>query len=514
MALNLLLDGESLTIDACATIVDSPDGTIGLTDDAWQNVRTSRDAVDRWIAERRIIYGMTTGFGEFSNVFVPAEQIEELQENLIISHSAGMGEPLPVRVVRAMLLLRINALAKGYSGIRASTLQTLVDVFNARIVPFVPGQGSVGSSGDLAPLAHLALCCIGKGECIVDGIREASVQTLARHGIQPIRLAAKEGLALINGTQMMTAYGVLTLDRAQRLVDTCDVVGALSVDALRGTDNAFDARVHAVRPHVGQRTTADNLRALLKDSEIRASHLTDDKRIQDAYSLRCMPQVHGASRDAINYAASVVTCEINSATDNPLIFADEDRHIEGGNFHGQPVALVLDFLAIALAELANISERRTERLVNHSLGGLPRFLTPNGGLHSGMMIAQYTAASLVSENKVLAHPASVDSIPTSANQEDHNSMGSIAARKLWQVIENVESVIAIELLCAAQGIDLLRPLRSSPILEKVMNVVRVQIPFAERDRVLYHDMAAARELVVNGSVLQAAGIMGTSITNT
>lgn len=510
----LLLDGESLTIEACATIVDTPDATIGLTEPGWQNVAAAREAVDRWIAERRVIYGMTTGFGEFSNVFIPPDQIEVLQENLIMSHSAGMGEPLPERIVRAMLLLRINALAKGYSGIRTSTLQTLIDVFNARIIPFVPGQGSVGSSGDLAPLAHLALCCIGKGECIVDGVREASSITLQRHGIQPIRLAAKEGLALINGTQMMTAYGVLALQRAQQLVDVCDVVGALSLDALRGTDNAFDARVQAVRPHQGQRTTADNLRRLLHDSKIRASHRTDDARVQDAYSLRCMPQVHGASRDTINYAAGVITCEINSATDNPLIFADEDRHIEGGNFHGQPVAFVLDFLAIALSELANISERRIERLVNHALGGLPRFLAPNGGLNSGMMIAQYTAASLVSENKVLAHPASVDSIPTSANQEDHNSMGSIAARKLWQVIENVESVLAIELLCAAQGIDLLRPLRSSPILEKVMEVVRVHVPFAERDRVLYHDMAAIRRLVVDGSVLQAAGTMGTSITNT
>lgn len=499
-----LLDGASLTIDACANTVDTPGATIGLTEQAWQNVRASRSAVDRWIGERRVIYGMTTGFGEFSNVFIPPEQVEQLQENLIMSHSAGMGEPLPSRIVRAMILLRINALAKGFSGVRESTIQTLIDVFNAAIVPYVPSQGSVGSSGDLAPLAHLALCCIGKGECLVDGKRESSALTLQRHGITPIRLAAKEGLALINGTQMMTAYGVFALYRAHRLVETCDVVGALSLDALRGTDNAFDARLHATRPHVGQSTTAGNLRRYLHDSEIRASHRTDDTRVQDAYSLRCMPQVHGASRDAINYATTVITCEINSATDNPLIFADEDRHIEGGNFHGQPVALALDFLAIAIAELANISERRTERLVNHALGGLPRFLTPNGGLNSGMMIAQYTAAALVSENKVLAHPASVDSIPTSANQEDHNSMGSISARKLWQIIQNVESVVGIELLCAAQGIELLRPLRSSPILEKVMNVVREQIPFATQDRILYHDMEAARELVVDGSVQQAA----------
>jgi histidine ammonia-lyase len=318
-----------------------------------------------------------------------------------------------------------------------------------------------------------------------------------------VRLAAKEGLALINGTQMMCAYGALTVARARRLARTADLAGAMSLDALRGSDTAFDERLHAVRPHPGQMRVAENLRTLVVGSQIRESHRTGDGKVQDAYSLRCMPQVHGASRDTIEYAAGVIEREMNSATDNPLIFADDDVHLQGGNFHGQPLALVLDFLAIAMAELASISERRTERMVNHALGGLPRFLTREGGLNSGMMIAQYTAAALVSENKVLAHPASVDSIPTSANQEDHNSMGSIAARKLWDVMRNVEAVISIEVLCASRGIELLRPLRSSDILERAMTAVRQVVAFTEQDVVLYHDMESARALVSSGSLLMA-----------
>ncbi|HLP27978.1 MAG TPA: histidine ammonia-lyase [Candidatus Didemnitutus sp.] len=504
--MTLLLDGSSLTINDLARAAYNNASNVALTDDSRRRVQESRAAVDRWIAESRVVYGMTTGFGEFANVFIPLEDVEKLQENLIISHSAGMGELLPSAVVRAMMILRINALAKGFSGIRETTLDTLIAVVNAGIVPAIPSQGSVGSSGDLAPLSHLALCLIGRGECIVNGNREPSADTLQRHGITPVRLAGKEGLALINGTQMMCAYGALALHRARNLEACADIAGALSLDALRGTDNAFDDRLHQTRPHPGQITSARNLRTLLKGSEIRDSHRTGDGKVQDAYSLRCMPQVHGATRDTIAYVTSVVEREMNSATDNPLIFADDDVHIEGGNFHGQPLALVLDFLAIALSELANISERRTERLVNHALGGLPRFLTPNGGLNSGMMIAQYTAASMVSENKVLAHPASVDSIPTSANQEDHNSMGSIAARKLWTILANVESVIGIEVLCASQGIGLLRPLRSSEPLEAVVRCVRERVPFATEDRVLYHDMEAVRALVSDGSIVLAIGM--------
>ncbi|MFM8771050.1 MAG: histidine ammonia-lyase, partial [Candidatus Kapaibacterium sp.] len=493
------LDGTSLTIDDLELIANTTTVRIDVAPEARDKVRAARAAVDRWIDEGRVIYGMTTGFGEFANVAISRADVERLQENLIISHSAGTGEPLPKAIVRAMMVLRINALAKGHSGVRESTLDALVAMVNADIVPYIPSQGSVGSSGDLAPLSHLALCLIGRGECLVDGVRAPSAEVLRASGIEPVRLAAKEGLALINGTQMMCAFGALSVARARRLARMADLSGAMSLDALRGTDAAFDDRLHAVRPHPGQRLVAANLRTLVYGSEIRESHRTGDGKVQDAYSLRCMPQVHGASRDTIEYAAGVVEREMNSATDNPLIFADDDTHIQGGNFHGQPLALVLDFLAIAIAELANISERRTERLVNHVLGGLPRFLTREGGLNSGMMIAQYTAAALVSENKVLAHPASVDSIPTSANQEDHNSMGSIAARKLWDVMRNVEAVIGIEVLCASRGIEMLRPLRSSEPLERAMSCVRNVVAFTEQDVVLYHDIEAVNAIVRDGS---------------
>lgn len=498
----LYLDGSSLGIDTLAAAALDPTSQIGLTPASRERVQAARDAVERWIAEGRIVYGMTTGFGEFANVFIPTEHVERLQENLIISHSAGMGDPLPDAVVRAMMILRVNALAKGLSGIRLSTLDTLIAMINAGITPTIPEQGSVGSSGDLAPLAHLALALIGKGE--IHGRPAADV--LREHGIEPVRLAAKEGLALINGTQMMCAYGALAVHRARRLCDAADIAGALSADALRGTDNAFDQRLHEARPHPGQLRSARNLRTLMHGSSIRASHREGDDKVQDAYSLRCMPQVHGATRDTVEYCASVIEREMNSATDNPLIFADDDTHVEGGNFHGQPVALVLDFLGIAIAELASISERRTERMVNHALGGLPRFLTPNGGLHSGMMIAQYTAAAMVSENKVYAHPASVDSIPTSANQEDHNSMGSIGARKLWRIVQNVERVLSIELLCAAQGIDLLRPLTSSEPLERVIACIRTRVPFATEDRILFMDMNAVHALLLDDAINAAVGV--------
>ncbi|MCO6466423.1 MAG: histidine ammonia-lyase [Bradyrhizobiaceae bacterium] len=489
--MQVLIDGSQLTIADVVRIARSHDVNVRLTEAARTNVQTARSAVERWIAEGRVIYGLTTGFGEFANVVIPADKAAELQVNLIRSHSAGVGDLLPETIVRAMMVLRANALAGGRSGIRLETLETLLGMLNANLVPDIPSQGSVGSSGDLAPLSHLALALIGEGTCS----GTSSAVCMREHGLQPVVLAAKEGLALINGTQMMSAIGCLAVDRVQYLCRAADVIGALSADALRGTDNAFDARLHAARPHPGQQIVARNLRTLLAGSEIRESHRVGDNRVQDAYSLRCMPQVHGASRDATAYVADVLSREINSVTDNPLVFADDDVAIEGGNFHGQPLALALDFLAIAASELANISERRTERLVNHMLGGLPRFLTPNGGLHSGMMIAQYTAASLVSENKVLAHPASVDSIPTSANQEDHNSMGSIAARKLLQVVTNAERVLSIELLCAAQGIDLLRPLRTSSALQAVHEQVRNVVPYAEHDRVLHTDIEAVYQLL-------------------
>lgn len=494
----VVLDGETLTIPALVRAAHDASVRIELSADARARVDRTRSVVDRWIAEGRVVYGLTTGFGEFANVVIPPADVQALQENLVISHAAGMGPLLPPEIVRAMMILRVNALAKGHSGIRSSTLDAMLAMLNANIIPAVPSQGSVGSSGDLAPLSHLALALIGRGECVVDGERRPSAEVLRAHDITPVVLEAKEGLALINGTQMMCAFGALAHDRAMNIVEQADIIGALSCDALRGTDNAFDARLHATRPHPGQIQSAANLRALMQGSAIRESHRTHDTKVQDAYSLRCMPQVHGATRDTLAFAATVIEREMNSVTDNPLLFPDDDNHVEGGNFHGQPLALVLDYMAIAVAELASISERRTERMVNHALGGLPRFLTPKGGLHSGMMIAQYTAAALVSENKIHAHPASVDSIPTSANQEDHNSMGSIAARKLWTVVTNVENVLSIELLCATQGIDLLRPLTSSAPLERVVAHVREHVPFATEDRVLYHDMEATRAIVASG----------------
>lgn len=507
--MTVVLDGETLSIESLARAACDVSVRVELAAEARRRVDRARNVVDRWIDEGRVVYGLTTGFGEFANVVIPPSDVRLLQENLIISHAAGMGPLLPDEIVRAMMILRVNALAKGHSGIRSSTLDTLLAMINAGIIPAVPSQGSVGSSGDLAPLAHLALALIGRGECLVEGARISSADVLRTHGITPVVLEAKEGLALINGTQMMCAFAALAYHRAVNLAAHADIIGALTCDALRGTDNAFDERLHATRPHVGQAQCAANMRVLLSGSAIRESHRTNDARVQDAYSLRCMPQVHGATRDTLAFASGVIEREMNAATDNPLIFPDDDTHIEGGNFHGQPLALVLDYMAIAIAELASISERRTERMVNHALGGLPRFLTPNGGLHSGLMIAQYTAAALVSENKVHAHPASVDSIPTSANQEDHNSMGSIAARKLWTVLANVENVLGIELLCAAQSIDLLRPLTSSPPLERVVAHVRESIPFAAEDRVLYHDMESARAIVVSGRLRKLVDLVHT-----
>lgn len=496
----IVLDGMSLTVEQVASVaIDGPSSVaITIDPEARHRMQRSRDVVERWVAEGRVIYGVTTGFGEFANVSIGRDQLEELQANLIRSHAVGAGEPMAREMIRGMLLLRINALACGYSGIRPETVDTLLAMLRHDLLPFVPEQGSVGSSGDLVPLAHIALGLMGEGDVWMDGSLVPAGEALSAKGIEPVVLRAKEGLALINGTQMMTSYGSVALARLKRLLRVADVVAALSVEALRGTDRAYSAPLHRARPHPGQLQVARNLTRLMEGSEIRESHRDFDDRVQDAYSLRCIPQVHGACRDAVDYIDRVFAIEINSATDNPLIFPEEDTHIEGGNFHGEPVALPLDMVAIAAAELANISERRTERMVNGALSRLPRFLTEKGGLNSGMMIAQYTAAAIVSENKVLAHPASVDSIPTSANQEDHNSMGSIAARKAWQVVRNLESVLAVEYLCACQGIDFLAPLRLSEALHPVYQALRQEVPHLEQDRVLYDDLKIARRLVADG----------------
>jgi len=500
----IALDGATLTISQVARIASDPSVRIAIPGEAVARMRESRNVIEEWVERGAVVYGVTTGFGEFANVVISRENLERLQENLIRSHAVGAGDPMDPSVMRAMMALRINALARGLSGIRVETVMTLAEMLDRNVIPVAPSQGSVGSSGDLVQLSHLILAAMGEGRVWRDGSVVPAGPELERAGIRPLKLGAKEGLALINGTQMMSAFGCLALDGAERLARTADVIAALSVEALKGTDRAFDERLHRARPHPGQILVAANLRALMAGSEIRESHRLDDDRVQDAYSLRCIPQIHGASRDAIGYVKGVLETEINSATDNPLIFAEGREPIEGGNFHGQPLALALDFLAIAAAELANVSERRGERLVNGALSRLPRFLTTDGGLNSGYMIAQYTAASIVSENKVLAHPASVDSIPTSANQEDHNSMGSIAAQKALKVVRNLESVLAVEYLCAVQGIDFHAPLKPGAGTLPACELLRSRVPHLKEDRVIYDDLQIASELIRNGSVLEAA----------
>jgi histidine ammonia-lyase len=496
----LVLDGNHLSIEDVGRVARREITEFSLSDSAKKAVRASRALVEEWVASGEVIYGVTTGFGEFANVSIPKEDIAALQQNLLRSHSAGTGEPLPPEVVRAMLVLRANALSKGYSGVRERVIEQLAAFLKNDILPVIPSRGSVGSSGDLAPLSHLALALTGEGKVtIANGdsrIILPAGDALKQFKIEPLRLEAKEGLALINGTQMMTALGSLALVKATRIAELADVAAAMSFEALRATDTAFNKHLSDARPHDGQRQVAENMLHLTAGSEIRNSHLENDTRVQDAYSLRCIPQVHGAVRDTISFVERVLTTEINSATDNPLIIAEERLHLEGGNFHGEPVALALDYLAIALSELANISERRTERMVNGALNyGLPRFLTEYGGLHSGLMIAQYTAAALVSENKVLAHPASVDSIPTSANQEDHNSMGSIAALKLRSVVDNVETVIAIEMLAAAQGIDFLAPLKPGKGSGAAYREIRKHVSHLGEDRNISEDIAAVKRLI-------------------
>jgi histidine ammonia-lyase len=489
--------------------------TVNLSPKSCKRINAARALVEEWIESGETVYGVTTGFGEFANVRINRKDTETLQEHLILSHAAGAGDPLPPEIVRAMMVLRINAVAKGYSGLRLETVDLLREMLNKNLLPVIPSQGSVGASGDLVQLAHLVLAMMGKGR-VYDNMNGSGGRNrilnagvaLRRNGLRPVRLTAKEGLALINGTQMMTAYAALAVHQAEALARTADIAAAMSVEALRGTETPFDARIHKLRPYVGQKNVATNLRRMMAGSDIRESHRVNDARVQDAYSMRCIPQVHGASRDAIDYVYDKVSIEINSANDNPLIFPRDRVHLEGGNFHGQPMALAMDFLAIALSELANISERRIERLVNGSLSGLPKFLTEQGGLNSGLMIAQYTAASLVSENKVLSHPASVDSIPTSANQEDHNSMGSISAQKVWRVLKNVQTVLAIELLCASQGLDFAKTMNAKATMkagrgtEAAHRYVRKFVDHLDDDRVLYDDIQTSLGLVLDEGLIR------------
>ena len=489
----VLIDGESLTIeDAHEVAFDRR--PVALHPEAAKKMSKSRAVVEAIVNEERIVYGISTGFGKLADVHIGHEQLTTLQHNLVRSHAAGVGDPLSEEEVRTVMLLRANVLAKGFSGARPLIAERLCELLNHHVYPVIPCRGSVGASGDLAPLAHLALILIGEGEVFSANTRITGGEALEAIGLQPIELQAKEGLALLNGTQATLATGLITWRRARQLLDLADLAGAMSLEALKGTPLAFDRRVHQARPHRGQMEVADRLLRFLRESEIRLSHL-DCPRVQDAYSLRCMPQVHGPVRDCLEYVHGVAAIEINSATDNPLVFADSGEVISGGNFHGQALGMAFDFMAIGVADLANISERRIERLLNPEYGDLPPFLADHPGLNSGFMIAQVAAAALASENKVLAHPASVDSIPTSGNREDHVPMAMGAALKLKQIVANLEKILAIEFLCAAQGIDYLRPLKAGAGVEAAYQYIRRRITHVSEDRVLSVDIERMCEIM-------------------
>jgi histidine ammonia-lyase len=497
------LTGEALTVDdVWAVAVEG--AAAGLADSARSRMTAAREVVERAAhGLHEHTYGINTGFGRFVSQSIPEELTEELQLRLLRSHACGVGDPYPAEVVRAAMLLRANTLAKGYSGARVETVELLLECLNRGLLPHVPSRGSVGASGDLAPLAHLALPLVGEGEAWVEGEFLTGADALTRLGVEPLRLQAKEGLSLINGTQFMAAMGALGLVRARRLAKAADFACALSLEALQGSRLSFIPQVHDLRPLRGQSASAANVLRLLEDSAINESHKWCDK-VQDAYSLRCAPQVHGASRDLLDYVGYTVGVELNAATDNPLVLVEEGELVSNGNFHGQPLAFALDALAMAVAELANISERRIERLVNPSLSdGLPPFLTSDGGLNSGFMIPQYVAASLVSENKVLAHPASVDSIPTSAGQEDHVSMGNTAALKAWQVVANAERALAIELLAGAQAVEFLAPLEPGVGVRATRAFVRTLSPRLGDDRPLTAEIEAVAGAIRDGSLVAA-----------
>jgi histidine ammonia-lyase len=523
----LHINGNDLTLEDVRDVaVDAR--PVLLSPDAREGVNRSRAVVDELVAGNKLSYAITTGVGKLSDVRIAGDQIRELQVNLVRSHAVGVGDPLATAEVRAMILLRANSLSKGHSGIRGVVIDALCEILNRRVTPFVPSQGSVGASGDLAPLAHLALVLIGEGECVDDnGKRIPAADALKRAQIKPLVLEAKEAVSLINGTQAMLAVGILSLLAAETLADSADVIGSMTLDALRGTDVAFDERIHRARPHAGQIQSAANLRRMLEGSQIRESH-RECGRVQDAYSLRCIPQVHGAVRDTLNNCRSVFEIEANSAVDNPLVFvstasragtanvgtgaalarpAEQNSASEvlsGGNFHGEPLAFALDFLAIVLSALAGISERRIERLVNPALNeGLPPFLAPGAGLNSGFMMAQVTAAALVSENKVLAHPASVDSITTSGNKEDYVSMGMTAAIKLRRVVENTRNVLAIEAMAAAQALDFVTPLKTGKRGQRAHEAIRSVCLAMDKDRVMYKDFAKVAELIDHGHLAKA-----------
>jgi histidine ammonia-lyase len=505
----ITLDGASLTFDDVLAVA-CHGAPVSLAEQAVAGVRRSEEAVQRLLREGRVAYGITTGFGAFKNRIIPPDQIEQLQHNILVSHAAGVGEPFDEPTTRAIMLIRANTLARGYSGIRLETLQLLLAMLNSGVHPLIPQKGSLGASGDLAPLAHMSLPLIGQGAARFCGEVLPGAEAMHRAGLQPIRLAAKEGLALTNGTAVMCALGVLETVRAERLSQVADIAGCLSLEALYGTQAAFDERIHRLRPFPRQQDCARYLRALLAGSEFTRPPNSGD--IQDAYTLRCIPQVHGAARDAIAYARWAFEIELNAVTDNPLLFVDEAADavdvISGGNFHGEPLAIAMDYLGLAVSELGNISERRIMRLTDEASNThvLPAFLTRQGGLNSGFMIVQYTAAALATENKVLSHPASVDTIPTSANVEDHVSMGMTAALKLRQILDNVEHILAIELLAAAQGIDFRRQeigpwARLGQGTGAAYALIREHVPFIERDTLMYPHIEAVRRLIADGMMV-------------
>ncbi|MDW7660507.1 MAG: histidine ammonia-lyase [Bacillota bacterium] len=504
----IMINGNNLTIQDVIEVARHK-MKVSIAEEAITKIIKSRNYVESIVHEGQVVYGINTGFGKFSDVAINADEIEQLQKNLIYADAVGIGKNFDTEITRALMLLRANALSKGFSGVRTVIVQTLLDMLNSSVHPLIREKGSVGSSGDLCPLAHMVLVMMGEGEAEYQGIHMNGGEAMKKAGIKPVILAAKEGLALINGTQAMLGVSVLTVYDAEVLMKSADIIAGLTFESLEGIVDALDERIHLARPHQGQLDTAENLRKLCKGSQLLTHQ--GEKRVQDAYTLRCIPQIHGASRAAVNYVKSVIEVEINAATDNPLIFPDGEQPavFSGGNFHGQPVSIAMDTLGIALSEYANVSERRIERLVNPSLSDLPAFLTPQGGLNCGFMVPQYAAAAVVSENKILAHPASVDSIPTSANQEDHVSMGTIAARKAREIIKHCQYVLGIELLCAAQAADFRNASRLGQGSSEAYKVLRKQVTMMVADRIIYPDMDKAANLIASGELLsRVEGIIG------
>lgn len=502
--LTLSLDKQPITNDDLVAVARH-NAIAAFSPEGEARVEKTSALIRKWVKEKRVIYGITTGFGAMCNVIISEKDTSQLQENILMSHAAGVGKPLPQEVVRAVMALRVHDLSLGYSGCRMETIRYLLTFLNKGVTPVIPEKGSVGSSGDLAPTAHLGLVLIGRGEAEYNGKRLSGSEVLRQIGLEPLKLEGGEGLALINGTQVMTAIGVLVVNDAVRLSKTADIACAMTLEVLMGSNSEFDPRIHQIRPHPGQIATADNILRMIQGSEIIDSHQGCAK-IQDAYTLRCAPQIHGASKDAVAHAMRVIDIEINSTTTNPLIFSDTEEVRLGGNFHGQPIAMAADYLSMGIAELGSVSERRIERLVNPQLSDLPPFLVNNGGLNSGYMIGQYAAAALVSENKVLAHPACVDSIPTSANKEDHVSMGTIAIRQTREILDNVEHVVAIELLCAAQAYDLInqiRPMKGGNGTRAAYNVIRNHVPYLDKDRDLYLDIETMVKVLRSGEIVGA-----------